>query len=425
MKKHLIVGCGPAALSALDQIRKITAEDEIKLVTRESFLPYSPSILPYLIGGRIPEETIWLKGKEYFKSMKAFLKTDKEVVSVNPGAKQVTYQNGEEEAYDTLLIATGAKPVLPAIQCLEEVNCFVFHNLSDYHKLKKELIGKKEVIIYGAGLVAVELAMCLLESGYLVKLIVRSRLLRRYFDQQVGNFIEDTFRQKGAEIYLQNEVVAVEREKEKINISLSNNGDLSADLLVLAVGVKPETSFLAGTGLPVGDGIHSGYHMETKLPEIYVAGDVAAAPGFFDGQPGINPILPNALAQGKVAGANMAGKKIRYEGWVPMNLFYLFGRQAFSIGLTATANGSSHQVYEEENRDRQQFKKLVFQGDSLIGAQFFNVGVDPGVFRYLITERVKISPYNELLGVQPVETSRWLMLGNEQKSIFTGEEGSK
>jgi phenylglyoxylate dehydrogenase epsilon subunit len=425
MKKHLIIGCGPAALSALDKIRKITAEDEIKLVTRESFLPYSPSILPYLIGGRIPEETIWLKEKDYFKSMKASLESDKEVVSIDPWVKQVTYQSGEEEAYDTLLIATGAKPVLPVIQGLEEGNCFVFHNLSDYHKLKKELAGKKEVVIYGAGLVAVELAMCLLENGYAVKNIARSRLLRRYFNQQVGNFIEDTFRQKGAEIYLQSEVVAVEREKEKMNISLNNSRDLNADLFVLAIGVKPETSFLAGTGLPVKDGIRAGYYLETELPEIYVAGDVAAAPGFFDDQPGINPILPNALAQGKVAGANMAGKQTRYEGWIPVNLFYLFGRQAFSIGLTATADGSEYQVYEEQNRARGQFKKLVFQEDYLVGAQFFNVGVDPGVFRYLITERVKINPYNELLGVQPVETSRWLMLGNEQKSIFTGEEGSK
>jgi len=199
-KKHLIIGSGPAALSALEEIRSINSEDEIKLVTMEPHPPYSPSVLPYLLAGRTKEADVWLGDESYFRKMNATFAKGKEVVRVIPDRKEVVYSAGDRDGYDTILIATGSKPVKPPLKGLDEAGFLGFHIMDDYRKLLQQLGNKMDLAIYGAGFVAIELAMALLEGRYSVKVIVRSRVLRGYFDKNVGTVIEDIFRGQGAQV---------------------------------------------------------------------------------------------------------------------------------------------------------------------------------------------------------------------------------
>jgi len=414
--KHLIIGCGTAAFSALKEIRNITSEGEVKLVTMEEYFPYSPAALPYLISKRIREEDLWLGDASYFEKMKASLVRNKEVVSLSPQTREVTYKDGRQEEYDTLLISCGADPTWPPIKGLDSVEALGFHTLADYEKLAKQLDGKKDVAIYGGGLVALEMATALLESGYQVKIIVRSRLLRRLFDKGVSGLIEDIFRQHGAHIYKGGEINEVKQKGNKIEILLSTGDSLSAELLISNLGVRPRIAFLKGSGIRVNSGVLVDKKMRTNIPNVYAAGDVAEGPDFFSGQPGLNAISPNAIEQGKVAGANMAGQETESNGWIAMNILKFLGHSAFAIGLNAAeVDSTKYQVFKQEDNRDKCYKELVFQGNKLVGARFFDVEIDPGTIRYLIEARVDIIDDKALLFNRPVEVSRKLMLEAERK----------
>ena len=134
-KKHLIIGCSSAGLSALEHIRAIAPEDEIRLVTREDYPPYSPTSLPYLLSGRITEKELPLREEDYLKTLKASLALGKEVTQVLTQKREVAYGDGSTESYDDLLIACGARALQPSIPGLDSLGSTVFRTLSDYHRL--------------------------------------------------------------------------------------------------------------------------------------------------------------------------------------------------------------------------------------------------------------------------------------------------
>jgi phenylglyoxylate dehydrogenase epsilon subunit len=422
-RKHLIIGCGSAALSALEKIRSITQEDEVKLVTREEYAPYSPTALPYLLSGRIGEAELWMRKEDYFREMRSSLQQGKEVIGVDPDRKEVTYQDGEKEGYDTLLIATGSEPLRPPIKGLEEAGFLGFRTMADYKRLVAALDGrKKEVVVLGGGLIGMELAAGLLEKGYGIQIVEKEpRLLPLYFDPEAEVHIREVFAQKGARIHTGKEVKEVRKGRERLEVGLSDGSSLAAELLITAVGVKAQASFLASSGIKVNRGIVVDGQMRTSAPDVYAAGDVAEAPGFFGGELGVNPILPSAVAQGHVAGAAMAGQEEPYEGRIPMNVFNFFGYMAFSMGL-AMPTGNSYEIVAAREPERKTYKKLVFQDGRLVGAMFLNVAADPGVFLYLVRKRLDVGPHQGILLDKPREVSRWLMMANENREAASIED---
>jgi phenylglyoxylate dehydrogenase epsilon subunit len=412
-KKHLIVGSGAAGLAALREIRSISDEDEIKLVSMEDCLPYSPTTLPYLLSGKIEKSKLWIVDEEYFKKMRCQLALGKRVVKVAPEKKEVIYEGGERERYDTLLIATGSEPIVPLIEGMEEVGFFGFHTLQDYQELTRRLERGYVALIYGGGLVAMGLASGLIKRGCKVKMVVRSRILRLYFDTDAGALIARVFLAQGAEIISGREIKRVGKRGNVVEAVLTDGSSLSGDIFISCLGTTPRVSFLQGSGMEVNSGIVVDDSLRTNKEDVYAAGDVAEAKDFFTGQRGLNAILPSAVEQGKIAGANMAGERQEYEGWISMNVFHFFGSGACSIGLTGADEGV--EVLKEEDKDEGRFKKLSFQDGRLVGAEFVNVDVDPGVILYLIKNRLKIGKHKELLLQKPVEVSRWLMVRNERE----------
>ncbi len=407
-KKHLIIGSGSAGLNALEQIRRLNSDDDIKIVTSEDFPPYSPTALPYLISGKIDEASLPVKDESYFDRMKATFAKGKKVAQVLPLTKQVVYQEGEKESYDTLLIASGSEATRPDIKGLDKVDYLSFHTLGDFRLLQKQLANKKKVAIYGGGLVAIELAIALLEAGYPVKVIVRSRILRVYFDMEAGKMIKGILTGKGAQIYEGSTIEEIKGNRKGIEMALSDGTTLDTEILIVALGVKPSIPFLSGTDIEVGNGVLVDRRMKTSIENIYAAGDVAEAPDFFTGEPGMNQIIPSAVEQGKIAGSNMAGTEAEYEGWISTNIFNFFGNTAFSAGMSMPT-ADNYKVLTEKDEHKALFKRLVYDNDRLVGAMFINTELDPGVILYLIQNRIDIGSHKQQLMEQPREISRWLM----------------
>jgi phenylglyoxylate dehydrogenase epsilon subunit len=417
-KKHVIIGCGTAGLAAVKEIRRLAPEDEIIMITKESHLPYSLAALPYLVSGKVKESDLWLVDEDYLSKMGCILLRDKEVSEIHPEKKRLNYKDGGSTSYDTLLIASGSQPARTDISGLEQVSPLYFHTLEDYELLRQRLINKEDVVIYGAGLVAIELAVALLEANHRVKIVVRSRVLRLYFDQIAGNMIENMLIARGAQIYKGQVIDEVGKSKEKIEIILSDGTHLDADIMVIALGVKPATSFLAGSGIELSDGVIADRSLRTNIKDVYVAGDVAETHNFFTGQLGVSPILPSAIEQGKIASSNMAGEKCEYAGWIPSNMFNFFGNTAFSVGLSMPIDNGFQTLTERDNK-KMQLKKLVYDGDKLVGGMFLNVDVNLGLMLYLIKKRVDIGAYKQMLFEQPKEISRWLVLETEHREAHS------
>ena len=413
-KKHLIIGCGSAALSALETIRSVNQEDEIKVVTAEKHPPYSPTALPYLLSGRIQESNLWMRQETYFKQLQVVFETGRRAVEIVPERKEVRFHDGSYEKYDRLLIATGSEPTIPPIKGLDEAGFLGFRTFDDYRSLVQRLEAKRNVTILGAGLVGMEVAMGLIEKGYDVNIVARGRILRVYFDAEAEAIIREIFLKQGATLVTGHQVGEVKAGLNKLEVELTNGESLRTDVVVTAMGVKPRTAFLNGSGIKTENGILVDRNMQTSVADVFAAGDVAEAPDFFTGKPGMNPIIPSAVSQGKIAGAAMVGEDASYyEGWIPMNVFNFFGNFAFSVGLS-TVSRPEYEVFKEVDEEHRRFRKLVFQGDKLVGAMLANVDADPGTFHYLVRNQVKIGERKEALFEKPRDIGRWLMLENEK-----------
>jgi phenylglyoxylate dehydrogenase epsilon subunit len=412
--KYLIIGAGPAALAAAQSIRKINQTATITLVTREETLPYSPAVLPYLISNELTETDLFLKGKEIIKEANLNLVCGKEVVEILHAANKVKYKSGECEAYDKLLIATGAGPQIPAIDKLEADNVYTFRTYGDFARLNK-ILGKKESIaIYGAGLVAVEAAEKLCLVGHDVTIIARSSLLRKYFSPKNVALIEKAFYQHGGKVITKNTLVSANKVQDKIELVLSGGGKLMVDRLLVATGVTANMVGNKEMALARG-GIKADKYMKTSLPNVYVAGDIAAAPSFFDEENATCPILPEAINQGRVAGANMAGQEVEYKGWISGNQLRCFDESLFSIGITDLPAEAGYEVCEISEGNS--FLKLIFKDKYLVGVEGVNMKfIHPGVFGYLIREQVPVKEYQKLLLSKPRETACWLMLKNRKNN---------
>jgi len=414
-KKHLIIGAGSAGLSAAEEIRRLNAEDEIRVVSAEDYPPYSPTVLPYLLSGRTDEARLPMRKDNYFDALGITFVRGKEMVRLLPKSKEVVYKDGEQEKYDTLLIASGADSSCPPIKGLAENGYLGFHTIADCQRLITELKDKNHIAVMGAGLVGMEVAIALAKKGCRITIIEKeSQLLPLYFDREAEQLIRTIFESKGISLLTDTEVSQVSRKNGSVTVSFTEGAPVVADLLVTCTGVASRLALVAESGISTNRGIIVDRQMMTSIPDVYAAGDVAEAPDFFTGQPGMNQIIESAVDEGRIAGANMAGETTKYEGWISSNIFNFFGNVAFSAGLSMPAD-TRYEVLKEQDEKKAQFKKLVFDEDKLVGGMFLNVDLDPGVLLYLIRKKVDVSAYKQLLFEQPKEMSRWLMLETEQK----------
>ncbi len=419
-RKHLMIGCGSAALSALKQIRKLGSEDEVKLVTMENYAPYSPMSLPYLLSGKKKESEIYLTDNNFFDNMKATFVTGRRVDSITPGDKSVAYDNGERESYDALLIATGSQPARPRIKGLDGKNFLGFHTLDDYHEMLGQLHEGSEVGVLGAGLVGMEVAAALSERGYKVTVLEKEKgVLPLSFDRPVGAYISQIYAEHDVNIFTDKEVTEIRNASKRREIVCADGDVFQADLLVCCVGVASRVSMLDGSGIEANRGILVDNRMRTNMDGIYAAGDVAEAPNFFTGKKGLSPILPSAVEQGKIAGSNMIEEKVFYDGWLSMNLYNFFGHLAVSIG-EFMANPRD-EVLATKVDGKREYRKIVCRDNRLVGANFFNIDLDGGVFQYLIRNRIHIGPSKTQLLEQPKEVSLWLMHEAEKRGTLSLE----
>jgi len=351
--RHVIIGAGGAGTAAAETI-SANSEDEVIVINREKTLPYSPAALPYYIEGTVKRSELFIWDWHFIRSSGIDYLMGREVVRIDTGKKKVFLDNGEEIDYDKLLISSGASPrIIPQFR---RENVVGLRTLEDAERLRKV---RGRVIIIGAGPVAVETAIALKRIGVDPIIICRSRILRRLFDEDISNIIRDIMILNGVKVLFEKSIELVGDPAEGIKAPC---GIVYGDLIVAALGVRPNLSFLDGE-LKLGEhgGILTNEMMETNVKDVYAAGDCAETKDIISGRYGIFAIWPLAREQGRVAGYNMLGHEKRYRGSINMNVITIFDKVFASIG---TFMGAKKEIWHDSN-----VAKLFIEGGKLNGAQ--------------------------------------------------------
>lgn len=326
---YVIIGNSTAAIGCVEGIRRMDKESNIILISSEPYHTYSRPLISYLLYGKTDEERMKYRPDSFYKDNGCTLLTGKTVVSIDPKGKSVLLDNGEKIPYDKLLVATGSCPFIPPIEGLERVTKkFTFMSLDDAKALKKTLSPESKVMIMGAGLIGLK---CAEGIAHLVKSItvvdLADRILPSVLDQ-AGAAIVQKHLEKNISFILSDCVQSFEPNQA----ALVSGKKVPFDVLVVAVGVRPNTKLVSDAGGEVNRGIVINGKCETSLCDVYAAGDCVESHDITIDENRILALLPNAYIQGETAGINMAGGEKSYDSAIPMNAVGFFGLHVITAG---------------------------------------------------------------------------------------------
>lgn len=408
--KYLVVGSSHAALEAVTAIRMHDTEGSLTLLTRDPHLPYSPTVLPYVVSGRSAPDGIFLRDEKFFADKRVALKRGTALKALHAERNTAELADGSEIAYEKILLATGASPAIPPIPGIDQVAYHVLRTLDDATKLNAAMKASKQAVVMGAGLVGMHAAENLVKAGARVTIVEMSKQLTDgYFDTTAAQLIEKAFTDNGATILTGSRVVKLAPSATGATLTLENGTTLEADLLLVATGVRPNMDYLAGSKVEHDRGILVGDTMQTSVDNVWSAGDCAQAKGFYSEAKVMNAILPDATEQGRIAGMAMAGDPglKRYPGGVPLNTYHFFGRHAISVGSSRAPEGA--EVVTRFDEASGHYLKVIFVEGRLFGIYGVNEFFDAGVMCQLILRRVDLSALKDRFVANPLAVGRELM----------------
>jgi len=384
MKKYAVIGGGPAGAVAAETLRKLDEESEMTVVTDERYPFYRREHIAGLISGDETEEGLFEKGKDFYERIDARLVTGR-VIGVFTGKNQLALSDGSRIGYDSLLIASGAKPVLLHSQGAELEGVSTLYTLDVVKKVSNLVTQANKVLVVGGGTVAMKLVPMLRRIGLNVWLIEKAdRLWPAMFDKKASEIVENRLKHEGVEVLLNEEVIELKGGYGKIeSVSLKSQRTLPCDLLLLTMGIQPNIDFLNGSGIEVDLGVVVDRHLRTNIANIYAAGDVAQVPDPLYEAPVLHPTWAYAEEQGEIAAYNMAGLEREYQGAVPLFSLSLYGIGIVTAGITQPQ--ANFQELSRFSPYEGLYRKFVLRGNRLVGAILIGKGLD----RKLLKPRVK------------------------------------
>ncbi len=349
--KTVIVGGVAGGASAAARLRRLDEHAEIIIFERGEYVSFANCGLPYYIGGIIEDrEDLTLQTPESFKArFNIDVRLQSEVVAIDTAAKTVTVKTaaGETytESYDKLILAPGAKPVVPNIPGVDSALVFTLRNIPDSQKIKDYIkFGKpKSAAIVGGGYIGVELAENLALAGLHVTVVELSDHLIAPLDFEMAVDVHNYIRSKGIKLILNNGVSAIEETDEGITAVLQN-GKIKADMVIMAVGVRPDTEFVRASGIETNSRgqIIVDERMRTNVPDVWAVGDAVEVVDFVTGAPSFIPLAGPANRQGRIAADNIAGIDSTYDGTQGSAVLKIFDMTVATSGInerTAQAAG--------------------------------------------------------------------------------------
>ncbi len=393
--KYVIIGSSAAGLSGLEAIKENKPEADLTVITADNFPPHSRILTSYLLGGQIPEDNIFIRSKSYFQDMGVRVLAEERVTKLNSENKFLELASGKKVEFDRLLIASGASTRLPGYRGNNLKGVFTLRDLRDVNTITDYLSkrGVEHCILLGGGLVSLKVAEAFHRRGLKVSLIIRSpQILSQMLDKGAAALIEDRLVKKGFQIYKGESIDKINGFFKASGVKLESGKTLNGDLVFIGKGVKPNTGFLDDNIRLGYEGILVDEYMETTVPDIYAAGDVTVTWDFLTEARIYHAIWPDAVWQGRIAGRNMLGHKVEYEGSLNLNALKIFDTVFFTIGKVRFLPGEEEEysIYLKDISEQGIYRKLVFKDGVLVGVIAIGQTEDIGLLYTLIKKRISI-----------------------------------
>lgn len=340
-QKVLIVGGVAGGASAAARLRRLKEDIDIVIFERGEYISFANCGLPYYIGEVIEDrEALLLQTPEKMKDrFNIDVRINSEILEVNSSNKTVRVRsiNGEyDESYDYLVLSPGAKPITPNLPGIDSNRIFTVRNVSDIDKIKAYVDDSttKSAVVIGGGFIGVEMAENLREREINVTLIEAAPHLLAPFDSEFSNIIEKELNDNEVSIILNNKVVGFDKEENSIKVILDDERIIKADIVISAIGVMPDTSFIKNSGIKLGERGHIivNDHMETNIEGIYAAGDAVVVKDYVNGNETFIPLAGPANRQGRIVADNIAGLDISYKGSLGTSIIKVFDMSAAATG---------------------------------------------------------------------------------------------
>ena len=390
--KYVIIGNSAAAVGCIEGIREKDKKGSITVVSNEIHHTYSRPLISYLLYGKTDEERMKYRPDSFYEDNGITTMLGRTAVKINPDKKTVELDDGTALSYDKLLVATGSKPFIPPMEGLDTVEkSFTFMTLDDAKALDAALTKDSRVLIVGAGLIGLKCAEGIFDKiGHLTVIDLADRILPSILDEKGSELVQKFLEDKGIEFRLGTSAASFDGNKAV----LTNGDEIEFDVLVVAVGVRPNTELVSEAGGSVDRGIVTDKYSRTTITDVYAAGDCAKSHDITTGTDRILALLPNAYMQGVAAGRHMTGADMPYENAMPMNAIGFFGYHVITAG--------NYDGEELVTCDGMNYKKLVVKDNCLKGFIMIGDVRRAGIYTKLIREKVPLDTIDfELISRKP------------------------
>ena len=389
---YVILGNSAAAVGCIEGIRSVDPNGAITVISDEPYSVYSRPLISYLLEGRTTLEKMKYRPDDFYEKNHVQTILGVKAEKVDSGAKTVLLENGESVSYDRLLIATGSRPFVPPMEGLDHVEKkFSFMKLDDAKALEASLTKESRVLIVGAGLIGLKCAEGIRDRVHSITVIdLADRILPSILDEEGSAMMKKFLEGQGLTFHLNDSVAQFGPD----GAELKSGKWVGFDILVVAVGVRPNTQLATEAGCQVGRGVTIDEHSRTSVTDIYAAGDCCECLDMADGQTRILAILPNAYLQGETAGVNMAGGEKVFDKAIPMNAIGFFGQHIITAG--------SYDGEEWTEKSNDTYKKLVTKDNRLRGFILIGNVARAGIYTAMIREATPIDSVDfELMKQKP------------------------
>jgi NAD(P)H-nitrite reductase large subunit len=363
--RHLIIGGGTAGMNAIRTIREEEREpSEITLVSAEK--PYARMVLPYYLDRSIAESHVYTATAAHLARWKVKTSLGRRAAALDVKANACTLDDGTRIEYDDCLIATGSSAARAPVPGADGPGVHSFWTLDEARGVLAAIRPGSHVVMVGAGFISFTILNSILSLGAKLTIVeLAPRILPRMVDATGAELVEGWLKGHGVAIRTGVKLTRIEDARGRKRLKFAAGADLVADVVVMATGIRTNLGWLKDSGVEVRQGVVVDERLRSSIPNVYAAGDVAEGRDLISGQAAVHAIEPTAQEHGRVAGANMAGKDVRYRGSLIVNIVEVCHLDAASFGAW---DDDKAEVASALKKDRNAYRKLLFRGDRLTGA---------------------------------------------------------
>jgi NAD(P)H-nitrite reductase large subunit len=404
--RHLIIGGGTAGMNAIRTIREEeSAKSDITLVSAER--PYSRMVLPYYLDRSISESHVFTATAAQLAQWEVKTHLGRRATNLDIKSNTCTLDDGTKVEYDDCMVATGSSAARAPVPGADGKGVHSFWTMEEARGVIAQVTPGCHVVMVGAGFISFTILNSILTLGAKLTIVeIAPRILPRMVDDMAAGLVQEWLQKHGVTVRAGTAVTAVEDAKGRKRLRFKSGGDILADVVIMATGIRTNLDWLKDSGVAIRRGIVVDDQLRSNVASVYAAGDVAEGKDMVTGESAVHAIEPTAQEHGRVVGANMAGKSVRYRGSLLANIVEVCHLDVASFGAWDDAKAKS---VTGLRKDRPAYRKLLFTGDKLTGAIILGPSADiwttndVGMLKGLVQSQVSLGPWKAHLERNPFD----------------------